>query len=185
MGYEIELKVWVDEPEQTEKELEKRYSFDRQFRKRDTYYRFPEKSDTPDRTVRIRREGSSSFVTSKIKKVVEDLEENEELELEVSDPDKIEALIQLLGCRFLIRKEKTGKRYIKGNLILELSRITDLGWFLEIEKVLEERTEDSVRAARGEISQTLKEIGISEEKIETRFYNDMLLEIQAGPTGKS
>ena len=185
MAYEIELKARIDDPPGIERELEKRCTFERKLEKRDAYYRFPPGAPDSERTIRIRREEGASFAASKVKNVVGDLEENEELEFALAEPDKFEELLRVMGCSFYIKKEKRGKRFRKGGLVLELCEVAGLGWFLEIEKVLERKTPEAVSAARREILLILKELGISEDRIETRFYSDMLMELQAGEEGKS
>ena len=174
MAFEIEMKAWVDDPEKLERRLYETAEYQSSFHKRDRYYRYPEGAPVQGKTIRLRTDGDTVFVTTKDKSVVNGMEENREIEFTVSDYHAIEILLSRLGCSPFVEKVKKGKRFSKDDLILELCEVESLGWFIEIEKIIPENDTDQVRKARTEVEEMFRSLGIGKEKIETRYYTDLL-----------
>jgi len=174
MAFEIELKVWVDDPQALEASLEEIALFVAAYDKKDSYFTFPGENNGTARTLRLRREGEVVTVTMKEKRVVEGIEQNVEEEFTVSSFDKMKQILEALGCRCYIEKRKKGKKFRAGELNLELSEVEKLGWFLEIEKMEEKDDPEIIARARDEIRSMLRKVGIEEDKIEPRYYTEML-----------
>ena len=177
MAFEVELKAWVDEPEAVAEELSSRYSFECSFRKEDVYLKSPAYGGKREE-FRVRREGEGehAVVTTKKKSLRGGIEVNAEREFTVSDGDEFVEFMRRIGCVIFLRKVKTGRRFSSGDVTLELTHVERLGDFLEIEKMIDERTEENVSAAEAEIRELLMRAGIGEDRIERRYYADLLAE---------
>ncbi len=175
MAFEIEMKARVDDPEELEGRLHETAVYQSSFHKRDRYYRYPECAPVQGKSIRLRKEGDITYVTSKDKSVVDGMEENREIEFTVSDYDAVEILLSRLGCSPFLEKVKKGKRFLKDDLILELCEVESLGWFIEIEKIIPENDPDQVRKARIEVEEMFISLGIGKEKTESRYYTDLLM----------
>ena len=177
MNKEIELKARVGEPEQLKMKLHEYYGESADFFKRDVYYRYPS-----GQLVRLRDEGCGPLVTLKRKTVSRGIEVNDELEFGVSDGEKFLSYCILTGAEEYLRKTKRGCRFSGGDRIsIELCEVEPLGWFIEIEKVVEASGEGSIPdseilSAKNDILDILKKLGIGESALEPRFYSAMLLD---------
>ncbi len=188
MATEVELKAWVDDPAAVERRLREMSSFVTDFVKEDVYYLPPgdekldpdrERSDRDRRDFRIRIEDGTATVTFKTKSREGGMEVNNEREFTVSDADRFRELMQRIGCRPYARKRKQGKRFTRDGIVLELCEVTRLGWFLEIEKMVDlpgEGEDEAVRNARSEVRRLFDLAGIPAARIESRNYTDLLRE---------
>ncbi|MDR2803875.1 MAG: class IV adenylate cyclase [Treponema sp.] len=199
MPFEIELKAWVDDREAVEKRIDSAASFVASFEKDDTYW-FPvlpvaKQETVPVSGIRIRRETISrrnhapeslTLATYKTKEIRNGIEVNDEKEFAVKAPtpaggafdeDAIAAfkeLMERLGLAPGISKKKQGRSWRYGCINVELSSVEKLGCFLELEIMADDDKPETVEQARKELLAFLKLAGISEERIETRYYNEML-----------
>ncbi len=176
MAVEVELKAWVDDPDSLRLKLEAICIFRNDFRKEDIYFLSPVDNDGRRRQFRVRREHGISTVTFKDKSRDEGMEVNAEHEFTVSDHDMLLSFFSFLGASEHVRKEKTGSAYAYGDLTVELCLVKNLGWFVEIEKLIPEPSEEAVKKAQGEIRDFFSRTGIDDRRIEQRYYTEMLLE---------
>ncbi|MFP4363500.1 MAG: class IV adenylate cyclase [Spirochaetia bacterium] len=177
MPFEIELKAWVDEPEKIIETLNERYRFIGEYEKSDIYYRAPkQEEDIQPQDFRLRTEGQTYCVTYKDKKMDKGMEINDEMEFAISNPSPFTELMRRLGCTVFCKKRKIGKRYEDKGIIFELSWIENLGYFLEVEVILDHDGDETVGTTKQLIRDTLKSLGIPENKIEPRYYTDLLSE---------
>ncbi|MDR0784688.1 MAG: class IV adenylate cyclase [Treponema sp.] len=182
---EIELKAWIDDPKRTKIAVSTLASFEREFEKEDSYWYLVEKETaTPNFGVRIRKEtdgeGTRSLVTYKIKEKRGRVEVNDEREFNVSDAKPFEALLDIFGLQVGARKRKKGWAWTRGGITAELCEVHGLGWFIELEILASSADEQTIREARGRLLSFLKEIGVGEDKIESRYYTEMLTEVKSG-----
>lgn len=187
MGFEVELKVHVKDPEQLRKEIEKFSLVNGPVFeiKEDIYYALPGE----DALFRLRRESSGpSFAdltgqlifTRKHKALKDGIEVNQELEFSANynQFEQAHAFFLSLGYGVFIRKTKKGYSYSYRMtndlpfLHLELVEVPPLGWFLEMEFVLED--EKKVPMARTLLIQMLEKLGIDQSDIESRYYMHLL-----------
>lgn len=172
MAMEIELKAWVDEYAAVKKRLDARYGSPRAVEKQDVYYTTDGKH--PDlATLRLRLSGGSWVLTYKDKRIEEGTEINREHESEVSDFAVMDELLKRLGCRHFLDKGKRGWVYTFAGLTIELVEVAGLGNFLEVEKVTPDGEADP-EEIRVELLAVLDVAGVSRERIEARYYMDML-----------
>lgn len=187
MGFEVELKAHVSDPERLRIAIEALSliggpTFEI---KEDIYYALPGE----DALFRLRRESSGpSFTdlsgqlifTRKYKTLKDGIEVNQELEFCASDSqfEQAHAFCLSLGYEVYIRKTKKGYFYSYSVtedfplLHLELVEVPPLGWFLEMEFVLED--EKKVPMARTFLIQMLQKLGIDQSSIESRYYMHLL-----------
>jgi predicted adenylyl cyclase CyaB len=174
MAIEIESKAWVDNPEELRKSLREKYSYIGEYIKNDTYYTLPGKSET----LRVRRQDDDCIVTFKKKSREGGIEENLETEFTVSDCEAFEQLISKTNCREYFRKRKKSEVFTWNDFTIELSHVDRLGWFIEVEKLMDNDVTDEKLKVKKEIQEIMKSLNVTEEKIESRFYSELLMGIQ-------
>jgi adenylate cyclase class 2 len=122
--------------------------------------------------------GEKALVTRKTKEVREGIEINDEREFAVSDPAVFEGLLRDLGLEPGTRKRKRGRAWTAGGIHAELCEVSglkrSLGWFLEIEILAESAGESVVAGARKELLDFLEKIDIPRDRIEERYYAELL-----------
>ncbi|MDR1109063.1 MAG: class IV adenylate cyclase [Spirochaetaceae bacterium] len=187
MAVEIELKARVDDPGGLQTRLCSFAGQGTAFEKWDSYWVFSE-ADRTDGTalpsgVRLRRETKTSptgevfkalWVTYKVKEIREGMEINDEREFSVSDGDMFEELLRRLGLKKDMEKTKTGRTWICDGITTELTDVAGLGWFVELEIIAGDSKDETVTAARKRLLALLRKIGLEEDRIEPRYYTEML-----------
>ena len=207
MAIEIELKARLDDYAPVKERLSVVGNYCRSYKKSDSYW-LPAKPvaggiaadgihaalSVPATGVRVRRESGidadgaaheSVLATYKIKETTDGVEVNHECEFSVSDAGLFEELLNRLGLRSSVRKDKEGWAWTipsqtagQAPILAELSLVTGLGWFLEIEIMANDNSEQTVKESRGRLFALLKKLEIPTEWIETKPYTVMLLESQ-------
>ena len=173
MAIEVETKAWaMERVEEIRAMLREWAEYRGEFDKRDTYFCLPGQKQS---LFRIRREAHAHTVTYKHKQRSAGFEVNREHEFTVGNADEFIAFSRYLGYEVCIEKHKQGELFAFGDAGIELSHIEGLGWFVEIEVLVEEQSE--VQAARRRVGEVLQKLDISEDKIESRYYNEMLQNI--------
>jgi adenylate cyclase class 2 len=145
----------------------------------------------------VLRRSTHIWVTYKTKETRDRIEINTEREFSISEDDvekPFEEFLTLSGLQITLCKRKTGWAWrfeedtlpdAKNNppdakrsqpVTIELSEVAGLGWFVELEILTECSDENTVAAVRRRLLSCLGKIGIEENKIETRYYTDMLRE---------
>nr|WP_321304161.1 CYTH domain-containing protein [uncultured Sphaerochaeta sp.] len=187
MSYEVELKAHVDDPITLKHDIEQQPGIGEVCceEKDDIYYALA--GQEPLFRLRMERFGPSFHelsgnvrFTRKYKSLKDGIEVNEEVEF-LSSSDQAEyahAFFLSLGYEVYIRKTKRGYSYdwvfdeTLSPLHIELVEIASLGWFLEMEFVLE--TAERVPYARTRLLEVLSLLGVPQERIEERYYMHLL-----------
>jgi len=189
MAVEIELKARLDDYEPVRERLFAMAEYSRAYIKSDAYW-LPS-SGLPS-GVRVRRDrgvnadGSAYgdiLVTYKAKEVTDGIEVNDESEFSVSDAAPFEDLLARLGLSEAICKEKKGWAWLVAAespppIIAELSLVTGLGWFLEIEIQAADDQPQTVAESRRRLLALLEQLQIPADRIEPRPYTAMLREVE-------
>ena len=187
MSYEVELKAHVDDPITLKHDIEQHTRIvDVCCEEKDDIY-YTEEGEEPLFRLRVERFGPSFHTlsgnvrfTRKYKSLKNGIEVNEEVEF-LSSSDQAErahAFFLSLGYQVYIRKTKRGYSYTwvvdetLSPLHIELVEIASLGWFLEMEFVLEK--EEQVPYARTRLLEVLSLFGVPQERIEERYYIHLL-----------
>jgi predicted adenylyl cyclase CyaB len=190
MAVEIELKAWVDDIEGVKERAASFARYERAYDKRDVYWRLADAGHGVkpfEARVRKEREGDVSrvLVTYKAKETRDRVEVNVEKEFTVSDAAPFEDMLAAAGFRAVFHKHKTGWawRYTEDAppqappVLIELSLVERVGWFAELEILAERDDAETVARARARLLACLARLGIGEDRIEARYYTEMLEEL--------
>jgi adenylate cyclase class 2 len=145
----------------------------------------------------------SVLVTYKHKEISDGIEVNDEREFTVSSPSAetssledataastFEDLLTRLGLRKGICKEKQGRAWtiqpqsagrsgvVQRPILAELSLVTGLGWFVELEIIAEDDEGQTVEESRKRLLALLEKLEIPADRIEARPYTTMLSAIK-------
>ncbi|BCR21317.1 class IV adenylate cyclase [Borrelia miyamotoi] len=171
--FEIELKAFI--PPHKIKEILKlanqKFKFIKEAIKEDTYYFNKEK------IIRIRKlNDSEEIVTFKIKSLENEIEINKEIEFKVDHIRNFISFLEQMDFKILYKKIKKSLIYKKRNLNIEINEIENLGFFLEVEKIIYNKNKLSL--AKIEIHEIIKEFKL-QENIEKKSYFELILANQA------
>ena len=189
MGFEVELKAHVHDPVHTKTMIESIAGISSLLceYKDDLYYGFH--GEEP--VFRLRRESygpdfshmkGSLLFTSKQKSLKDGIEVNRELEFTALDDqsERAQHFCASLGYEIYIRKTKKGYLYeyvpskVLPSLHIELVEVLGLGWFVELEFVLED--EALIEQARNQLLAFLDSLGLARSSIEEKYYMHLLKE---------
>jgi predicted adenylyl cyclase CyaB len=107
--------------------------------KKDAYYSY---SNYSHNRLRIRKVGKDVIITRKVMEARSDgIEVNQEIEFTALNQPTIAPFFESLGYSLAIEKEKHGWSWIKKNLTIELVEVLPLGWFIEIELLIDKNEE--------------------------------------------
>ncbi|MDR0389441.1 MAG: class IV adenylate cyclase [Spirochaetaceae bacterium] len=184
MAVEIELKAWVDDPESVKKRIPQGAKYLGSFEKADQYWNIPPEygvgTNFPS-GIRVRNELKTvkepvrrSFVCFKIKERRDGIEVNDEREFEVSDSGLFTELLERLALVRAQAKTKTGWAWEYEGITIELAFVAGLGCFVELEILSPAGDDGAVEAGRKRLLALLAVLGIAEDKIERRYYTEML-----------
>ncbi|AHH10918.1 class IV adenylate cyclase [Borrelia coriaceae] len=171
--FEIELKAFI--PKNKLKEIlelaNQKFKFIKEETKNDTYYCNKEK------IIRIRKFNTSKeIVTFKIKSLEDNIEINKEIEFQVDRIDNFISFLEEMDFKILCKKIKKSMIYKKNTLNIEINEIENLGFFLEIEKIIYDQNE--LNLAKKEIHETIKEFNL-QNNIEKKSYFELILANQS------
>jgi len=176
---EIELKAHIDNPDSIEAALMALPGTRKtgQTVKNDVYLGL---AGSPVR-VRLRDENGTHTLTYKRKEVRSDIEVNDEKETEVSNREAVHTLLADIGFEPFLNKTKQTRSFsvpygTDTTVTAEISLVEPLGWFLELEILLEctDPDEASVSKARETLLAVLASCGVEQSAIENRYYSEML-----------
>ncbi|WP_332447620.1 CYTH domain-containing protein [Sphaerochaeta sp.] len=187
MGYEVELKAHVKDVISLKSLLDRTEGIEGPIceLKDDIYYCL----DQGEALFRLRKESfGPSFsnlkgklvFTRKQKSLTDGIEVNRETEF-TSDDNQFPSAHEFflgLGYQIYIRKTKRGYSYtlafddVLPPLHIELVEVLGLGWFLEMEFILEQ--EEKVPLARTFLLDMLTRFGLDSQSIESRYYIHLL-----------
>ncbi len=187
--YEIELKAHVINYDKTKKTIESFASCIGEKNKSDVYWSIINPSSNTVR-VRIREEKSklsngekkeSTIVTYKRKELRQtrelvSYEVNDEQEFCIDNRKAFETVLIDTGYKTYLIKEKHVLQWEYNGVLIELCTIGGLGDFLELEITTESQDESTVEQSLKKLQQTLLKCNIPLEKIEKRYYSELLRE---------
>ncbi len=103
-------------------------------------------------------------------------EVNDERECLLSDSDALETFLKDTGFEISLEKHKSVMGWQFGECHIELCTVPPLGDFLEIEVMSDKNDERTTNEKKQKIIEIFKRCEISEDKIENRYYSEMLNE---------
>jgi len=92
----------------------------------------------------------------------------------VDDAEAFINFCEYLEYKVYIEKHKQGELYTFENVGIELSLVEGLGWFVEIEILVDHQSK--VTPARNKLREVLQALSVPENKIEPRYYYELLEE---------
>lgn len=170
---EIEIKAHVKEPSTVLSFLKENAKFKKKYFKKDVYFA-REGDENINNMLRLRQEKGSYVFTQKTRKMLDKTEINEEREMNTSkglSRKFLRLLTDVMGYSEYVRKEKKGKAYVYKDVLVELSEIKGLGYFVELELL------DSVLSHDEQLKllrEVLSDIGVCEDMIEEKPYVKLL-----------
>ncbi len=184
MNYELEMKAHLSDLPGVEALLRAKGLFLRDFDKSDAYFLLPGSQPGQGRSFRIRQDGGQAVVTWKERGGEGGFETNKEHEFQVSDTQAFLALARQMGAQDYFCKRKIGRAYQLGLLTVELAEVPPLGFFAEIERVIDGQDGApgvaELEAVKSQILSLIDELKIPRTAIEERYYSEMLREARAG-----
>ncbi len=183
MAFEIEAKARILEPKRLttlRDELNRRGAFQRSFLKQDIYYAPEGAKGCDDSLIRLRFSGDDhgkAVVTRKEKSLLGRVEVNKEFEFTVEPADVFEKMLSSIGFSKYIEKVKEGESWILDDGVhAELCDVKGLGWFLEIELVLDPDKGKVLekKALTDSLIDIFHQLGIDEAALVEEYYIDLL-----------
>jgi adenylate cyclase class 2 len=156
---EVEAKVFVKNLKDARKKARVLGKFTRKEKKVDDYYTLEDLNSYPKKSLRIRKIDGYSIVNFKKRlSYKKGIWAKKEVEFKTSNINDFLKLIGDFGFRKWLTKEKECEIYkIEPNFQIELNKVRDLGWFMEIEYLVESKND--IRAARDEVIKILGKMG--------------------------
>ena len=193
MATEIELKAHVKDSEALKRILFEKTEYLGAFEKKDIYW-YPAGDHSsrawnlPPSGLRLRLEKRSypngteenaTFATYKMKEVRDGIEINNEREFEVrTSPSQgepaFEEFLRRMGLKPGAAKRKRGWAFSLEGITAELVDVEGLGWFVELEILADNSSEETFAEGKKRLLKLLDELGVGREAIEDRFYTEML-----------
>jgi adenylate cyclase class 2 len=197
LAVEIELKAHVPDNLQSIEALKillsEKAEYLCEFEKEDTYYIQAADSNIPKSGVRLRAESKifsdgaqekNVCVTYKTKEVRDGIEINDEKEFEVRSsqcrPETVfDEFLKMMGLKQGFSKRKKGWAFSKDEIKAELLEVEKLGWFLELEIVVNdvevfECKDSTIEEKKERLMKFLSDLCIEKSAIESRYYSEML-----------
>lgn len=176
MAYEIELKVSLDDKDNILNVLTNRgcnwknskKQYDKIYYKKD----YTDINSKKDIFLRIRYEDNNSILT--FKQILNDLEVIE-FESSIGNPCEIVKMMPFLGFESYVSINKVRMEGELDHISICFDEVEDLGYFLEVEKIVEKTTERN--NAKKELQNFLLSLGIDLEQICHKRYHTMLYEL--------
>lgn len=168
--FEIESKAFIPPKELKRiiKLANKKFKFIKEEIKTDIYY------SNQKKIIRIRKLNNLEKIVTFKKKILDNnhtVEINKEIEFKIDSINNFLTLIKELKFKKLYKKIKKSLIYQTNNLNVEINEIKNLGFFLEIEKII--NNQNDIDLAKKEIDNIINQFGLK-ENIETRPYSELL-----------
>ncbi|AGS66720.1 class IV adenylate cyclase [Borreliella burgdorferi] len=168
--FEIESKAFIPPKELKRiiKLANKKFKFIKEEIKTDIYY------SNQKKIIRIRKLNTLEKIVTFKKKILDNnhtVEINKEIEFKIDSINNFLTLIKELKFKKLYKKIKKSLIYQTNNLNVEINEIKNLGFFLEIEKII--NNQNDIDLAKKEIDNIINQFGLK-ENIETRSYSELL-----------
>jgi len=167
--FEVEAKVAITRKDfqLLEQRLKREGEYLGEKRNEDFYYENLKKS-----TIRIRKNETSYSFDLKSRETRQGIEANLELEWRLKDPAAWRKVLSKLEIKPRVRKNKKTKLFTFKGFHIELNVVRGLGFYLEIEKIVNDRGE--VAQAKSELIKIFKELGYTKKQFEPKRYLELL-----------
>ncbi|WNY63155.1 class IV adenylate cyclase [Borreliella carolinensis] len=168
--FEIESKAFIPPKELKRiiKLANKKFKFIKEEIKTDIYY------SNKKKIIRIRKLNTLEKIVTFKKKILDNnnaIEINKEIEFKIDSMNNFLTLIKELKFKKLYKKIKKSLIYQTNNLNVEINEIKNLGFFLEIEKII--NNQNDIDSAKKEIDNIIDQFRLK-ENLEIRPYSELL-----------
>ncbi|MBU3965309.1 class IV adenylate cyclase [Patescibacteria group bacterium] len=173
---EIEIKIPLGEKDflRVKERIQKEARFVKKSSQSDEYFNAPHRDflapKFPFEWLSIRKRGDKAILNYKHwhPENAEIHTHCDELETEISEPEKLEKIFSALGFKKLVTVEKERETYnYNDEFEIGLDKVKDLGYFIEIETI---KDFGSVEKARKKLFEFAAKIGIDASKPDERGY---------------
>ena len=167
--YEVEAKIQISPRQYSELKvlLDKKATYLETRKNIDSYYEKVRNS-----VIRIRNRNDIHTLDLKLRRTINGVENNIEMEWRTKDPKKLRSMLNMLSIKPSIRKTKKTEAYKYKGFIIELNKVAKLGYFVEIEKIV--KSPDGLAAAKGQLISIFETFGYSKKQFEKRPYLELL-----------
>ncbi len=125
---------------------------------KDIYFNHPSRDfESTDEALRIRYSDERTFMAYKGPKLDKKTKSREEIELEISDGEKAEKILERLGFRKAGTVSKVRERYLLDNTEIAMDDVHGLGLFVELE-IIGRYTKENI----GKLFDTAQKLGLDE-----------------------
>ena len=128
--------------------------------------------------IRLRKNNGVLEMTTKEQKFTGETEDNAEYEIKFSmdQYDNAHDLINSLGYVDYFVKIKKGWDWTWEGVHIELLKVNDIGWFLEMEALIPlDSSREDVEKAQDTLFRLLHEFGLSDDAVEKTSYRTMII----------
>ena len=170
---EVEAKIRVNSINDFRRKVKLLGKYKGKEKKADTYYTLEKLNHYPRRSLRIRKRKGKYEVNFKQKlSYVKGVHAKNEVEFVIDDVKDFLALIEEFGFKPWLKKEKVTELYeIKPGFHIEINKVRNLGWFIEVEYLC---NEDEVEKAREEVMKVIRKLGANGKDIVKEGYTKLL-----------
>lgn len=176
--YEIEAKVWVKSDQEWQalfEEIKKLAQFKKEEKKEDLYFGLINSNKALFRLRTINNKKHE--VTTKKKKIIDGVEQSKEESFLVDNKKTFITFTKKLGLTILLQKTKQSIVYVQKDLYIELNTIKNLGNFLEIETLCQDKQD--VPLANAKILSIFTTLGFTKQDFEKKTYMQLFQENSA------
>lgn len=171
---EVEIKAHANEYEKTKSIIDSICGVGKPVKKVDTYL-----INASGQRLRVRNNnGALETTVKKNTNMANGDENNLEFEMDLGHTKEEDAIafFSVLGYSFHFNKYKTGWDWNYDGVHIELLSVNDLGWFLEMEALIDFDADDElISECRNKLHSLLSRFGLDESDIETKSYKSMIL----------
>lgn len=178
MQIEVQIKTRVSNFMGVKRKIEKIARFIDEEDKVDYYFKGKFRFDRTE--LRLRKKGNKKEITHKINYFKDGVEKNEEYGFSISNASNFIKMLDDLGVSVAAMKHKKSFFYKYKGIKIQLVSIKELGYFLEIEKKLDEGDKSK---AENDILKFAEELGIKKNMIEKRSYFELLMKKKESEQG--
>lgn len=175
---EVEIKASADLRELTKKLRDAGAVFEKTVVQSDSYYNAPHRDFAgSDEALRLREESGRVYLTYKGRKLDAKSKTRKEVEVEVSDREKMEDILLSLGFRKTLDVTKKRDIYHLNDAEVCLDHVNGLGEFVELETMASDMS--GIGSKRDGLIALMRSLGVTGELIR-ESYLEMLLEKDKG-----
>lgn len=124
--------------------------------------------------LRVREKNKKIFLHLKNKERGEGIEYNQEVELPLTSASGFDRFLKKNSIPLYTSKKKLGELFTYGDFQIELHQVTGLGYFLEIETLVESKA--AIPQAKRALRKLFKQLGFSPKDFERKYYLELLEE---------